>query len=252
MKRSWLDKKLSSLLVLAITTLSCSTPTVFKEKYGKEVEKINAARIPQKTLGKEVMYSSPPTQEEWAKMTSQEQNENKYSYVNVDRFDSEKKYLPDKDYYDQMQAYNPSNLIPTDLFKTKYSTILASKFRHTGAEFDTIKTPSYDAYGISALLSQKPYILVGNDVLQSSLDIVDQKRNRIDIMASKIIISEQKDLRHKQRMLQHSDDSDNMELAEAETKKEKIAEKKTVVKSDARSATNGGTGRVFSKRIIKN
>lgn len=260
MKRSSLNKNLAIALVSYIAS-SCSSPTPFEAKYGEEIKKINSSRLETVTEKKEVTLSSPPSPEEIAASLSKQDNSNKYSYVDVDKF-AEKKYFPDKDYYEQMKVYNPSNILADDIFVPRYNTVLASKFHHTGSEFDRIKTPAYDAYSISAILSNKNYVMIGNDAMQNSIDIVNDSRDRRDLLASKIIIKEQREIKQKQRMEKYFGDNDSpLEIIGdkdniAKEKKDEKAKSSAAKKTDKSSAINdSGDSNINSpltKRIIKN
>lgn len=201
MTQFWLDKINNSRLLIyrglitfvLIISSSCSEKTIsekFQEKYGSEVTRINSGRVAADQKVKVQVY--PPSQEEVNRMYTSEADINKYSYVDVKQF-ATKKYLPDGDYYQQMRAYNPSNFVRRDLFQVKYDTTLASKFHHIGAEFDGIRIPPEDLYGVKSTLSSKPYIVIGRNSVQKSFDVVNKERKKIDVEASKIIISEQKE-----------------------------------------------------------
>jgi hypothetical protein len=253
MKQFWSNNLLA--VFAAIILISCSSnhnsSELFRDKYSSEVQKINSARIETPTEKKEVITSYPPTPDEVQALYSSQDNSNKYSYVDVDQF-ADKKYLPDKDYYEQMKIYNPSNTLPDDLFATRYNTVLASKFRRTGSEFDKIKMLPYDAYGISSTLSQKNYVMIGNNNLQSSLDTTLDNRSRRDLLASRTLIKEQREVRQKQRMAKYLGDDETLLKVEDEAEKKSS---KSAAKTDDKNKSSDTTKNVANpstKKDIKN
>jgi hypothetical protein len=208
------------LSVLSAIISSCSSQTLldvnknFEKKFSKDVEKINLDRTSDSTVGKVTVMQSPSPAEVNA------QNRDYYPYVDVNKFNDRPPeiYLPNGESYEQTKALNPSNSLPEDMFEISYNLGLYPAFRRAGAEFDRIEIPPQDAYGVKTKLSDKSYLLAGNDSMQKAVDQINTQKSAQDIANSQILISERKALRRKQQIQKTFGESE-MQMAEIDDKK---------------------------------
>lgn len=96
--------------------------------------------------------------------------------------------------YNRSLANSRNRVIPADIFEIKYNINQFPPFKTTGVEFDKIRIPSQDAYGINSDLNQKEYKIAQISYLQRSIDNYDKNRTNEDLEFSKILIKEQKNL----------------------------------------------------------
>ena len=89
-----------------------------------------------------------------------------------------------------------------------------------------------DVYGVQTEMSEKSYLLAGNNSLQKNVDQINAEKTAEDIEMSEALINEQKQLRRKQRMQKtFGDDSLELALLENDSEKtEKISDKKAAIK----------------------
>ncbi len=186
---------------------SCSSPKnineTFEQKFGKKIEKIKAERTPPKSSKNEITSSPAPVLNDLHDPDSSGQNKNYYAYVDVTKFDEKtpQYYFPNGESYEQEVAKNPSNSLPQNMFDVSYNTALYPPFRRIGAEFDRIEVPEKDAYGVKTAMSEKPYLLAGNDSLQKNIDQIISEKNADEIEFSETLIREQKQLKRKEKMV---------------------------------------------------
>ncbi len=109
-------------------------------------------------------------------------------------------YTPDFQVYNQGRANVQNSQLPADIFDVNYNAIEHPPFVYSGLEFDTINIPSQDYYKIKSDLSDKKYLIAGNQALQKNIDGMLQERTAQDIEMSNILIKEQKKLRREQKM----------------------------------------------------
>jgi len=252
------------LLFLSSCTWSSSKKVnaynaVFDKKYGKEVEKIRATRAPTQQISKEVTKIQPPTQDEM-RLINNKAGDNYYAYTDVSKFGGKEpqNYLPNGEFYEATRNNNPSNTLPQNMFKVSYNTTLHPPFRRFGVEFDRIAIPASDVYGVQTEMSEKSYLLAGNNSLQKNVDQINAEKTAEDIEMSEALINEQKQLRRKQRMQKtFGDDSLELTLFENDSEKtEKISDKKAEIKvkvnpaSDQKDQQGGFTEKV--QKILKN
>ena len=239
----FLKKFLPELLcALLLLTSSCTWSSskevnvynaVFDKKYGKEVDKIRATRAPTQEINKEITTIQPPTEDEMRAINNKAGN-NYYAYTDVSKFGEKgpQNYLPNGEFYEASRNNNPSNTLPPNMFQVSYNTTLHPPFRRFGVEFDRIVIPASDVYGVKTEMSEKSYVLAGNNSLQKNVDQINAEKTAEDIEMSETLINEQKQLRRKQRM-QKTFGDDSLELALLENdleKTEKISDKKAAIK----------------------
>jgi hypothetical protein len=216
---------LPEFLFLVMFLPSCSSKVnynaAFEKKYGQDVEKIKVDRTQSKESQTTVTVLQPPTEEDLRAMNSQS-DQGYYAYVDVSRFGEKtpQKYLPNGEFYEQLRVNNPGNSLPPNIFEISYDTRLYPAFRKAGAEFDRIPIPSADVYGVKTEMSEKPYLLVGNDVLKKTVDQIIAERTAEDVEFSEILIKEQKQLSRQQRMKKTFGDEVSLEVALLEKTKE--------------------------------
>ncbi len=167
----------------------------FEKKYGKDVEKINSERAVDQSNNISVTQSPYATD-----MIMPESDY--YAYVDVKRFNEHapKVYLPNGESYEQTRRLGLADSIPPDIFDINYNLGVYSAFRVIGAEFDRVNIPSQDVYGIKTKMSDKEYLLAGNDALQRSIDEVGKSKNSVDIENSEILIKERRAAKIKAQM----------------------------------------------------
>ncbi len=192
----------TSTIFLAINS-SCNTVDlsksndIFTKKYGEQTKKINETRKPDPIQKNQRTSSSPPTSQEVT-----EQLANKayfYPYTGITKIGDAPKFinLPDQEIYEFSQANNPNSL-PPDIFEPPYNLALYPPFQKIGAEFDVIKIPNRDRFGVNTELSSKEYLLVGNNSLQRSIDKINSSKTQLDIDVSKMLIFEKNKMRRNQ------------------------------------------------------
>jgi len=258
--------KFSLLMVLSLFCLvSCSKSEtgeinkVFEQKYGKEVARIRAERAPENDL-QGAMTSSVPIQSD---DDDHHPGYGYYAYVDVAKFGEKipQAYLPNGESYEQERSKNPSNSLPSNMFEVSYNTTLYPPFHRVGAEFDGIKIPAADVYGVKTEMSEKSYLLAGNDSLQKNIDYTIAAKTDDDIEISEILIREQKQLKRKQKMLKiFGQDSVEMASLEEISNSENESGKKSKAKSAKAESKNnqklaGGQSAPqsgFISKVIKN
>jgi hypothetical protein len=187
---------------LALFSCAAELPDInqaFEEQYGGQVEAMRQQRAAQKGENNEVVFSTPPTQADL--VADAAKNGDYQPYKDVAKFGDVQSqiYLPSVEVYEQ-QGAKASNSLPSDMFYITYKTDLYPPFRPVGSEFDSIPIPPQDAYGVRTEMSQKPYLLVGNDSLQRSIDKINGERTRSDTKISEILIKEQRQQKQKEKM----------------------------------------------------
>lgn len=200
-----------ALVIFLLGFSSCKIETVndnFREKYSKEVEKISASRsqsfdkpIPVGMRPKQD-FSAPIPQNKVLHSGQADAPGSEQYYANVDFEEYSgvrpKNHLPNASSYHQ--GRNAPHL-PDDMFDLSYKTRLNPAFRKSGFEFDMIKVPRKDAYGVKTAMSEKDYLLVGNDSLLKNVDQINSQRSEEDIEMSETLIKEQKILKRRQKMI---------------------------------------------------
>lgn len=184
----------TSLVFLALNC-SCNTVDlsksndVFIKKYGQEVTKINETRKPDPLQKDQKISSTPPTQQEIAQELAEKTHF--YPYVGITKIGDAPRFinLPNQEIYELTRAGNPNSL-PADIFELPYNLALYPPFQKIGAEFDEIKIPNRDRFGVDTELSSKEYLMVGNNSLQRSIDKINSDKTQLDVDVSKMLIFE--------------------------------------------------------------
>lgn len=191
----------------------------FEKKFKEDVSRINSDRTSDSISSKVTVMQSPSPYEINA------QNRDYYAYVDVNKFNDKapETYLPNGESYEQTRGSNPSNSVPPDMFEITYNLGLYPAFRRAGAEFDRIEIPPEDVYGVKTKLSDKEYLLAGNDSMQKAVDQINAQKTAQDIANSEILIAERKALRRKQQMQKTFGES---EMTMASLDAEKVDSKK--------------------------
>ena len=197
-------------ILLIICFSSCSTKNseinkAFNKKYGEEIDKIRVARTPpaKKSKTKQTKLNfSPARIGDWDDPDAPESASYRQYYANVDLEEYEqtlpRNFFPDGQVH---QKGKSQNSLPRNIFKIRYYTKLSPPFRRSGVDFDAIRVPPQDAYGVTTAMSDKEYLLVGNGSLQKNIDQINSGRNSEDVEMSKILIKEQRQLRRRQKMV---------------------------------------------------
>jgi hypothetical protein len=218
-------------IALSLLTTSCYSsrlPDVnaeFEKKYKEEVEKMNQGRDMGANSQEVVTVVQSPNPAD----INAEMREDAYFYVEVDRFSDKppRIYLPNGESYEQTRALNPSNSIPPDMFEISYGIGLYPPFRQQGVEFERIAIPPRDVYGVKTQMSEKPYLLAGNNSVQKSVDRILSEKTPEDVENSEILINERKAFRRKQRMIKTFGESD-FDLGALAKKDQKPKEEKEI------------------------
>ncbi len=229
--------------ILFLPLFSCAGPTgvnaEFQKKYGKQIEKLREERASPAAAGQEVVNQNLPKATDWrdAGVSAPNTNSSYYAYMDIAKFNNQQQapqeYLPNYQLYERARIASANN-IPEDIFVIVYNTGLYPPFKKDGVEFDVIEIPEADAYGIKTALSDKPYLLSGNESLQKNIDQINDSRTQDDIKISEILIKEQKQLRRKQKIQKIFGES--IELASLESSSPKKEIKKTAGKKDQNKA----------------
>lgn len=204
----WLQKNLLFYILCILCFVSCSprntVNSVFQKKYGKEVQKIADSRVAPKTSQKKdskLDFAAP--QDEFVKQLSPINSDYEQYYASVDPDEyaetPPRNFLPNGEVYEQ--GKNAPEALAKNIFNISYRTALSPPFRKSGIEFDSINIPPQDSYGVITAMSEKEYLLVGNNSLQKNIDYINNSRSSEDVEMSQILIKEQRQLRRKQKMI---------------------------------------------------
>lgn len=184
------------LLTILLIISSCKTFTNPNENFqGKFEEQLEMMRLQRTLFDGDISESSaPPTMEELIK-----QNPNAAPYVDVKKFGEQ----PSQNFINNLETYDLSaplpGGLPSDVFEIKYNLALYPAFRRVGLEFDTIRVPRYDAYGVPTRMSDKNYSLLGGRILQKTVDEIHRDKASYDNEISEILIAKRKEnMRRKQ------------------------------------------------------
>jgi hypothetical protein len=230
---------------------------VFEKKYGKQIEQIKAERKPPKDSNKISATVVPPTPREVEEMQYQATGQNPYGYTEVTKFGekTEQNYFLNGESYEQT-TFNPAGPLPPDLFDITYNLGLYPPFQRRGMEFDAISIPLFDVYGVKTALSDKTYLIGGNDALQRNIDQITSQQSKDDIEISEILIREKNKQRRKEKMAQIFGEeelqAENDAAAEETEIPKKIKSKQIDVykKDDGKKDQSSTSG--FIKKIISN
>lgn len=190
---------------LALLAFACSPRhtlnTIFQEKYGKEIETINASRtlpiVAPQDLNKKLDFSPYVPEDKTSQVDERYLSHEQY-YANADAVEygsrGARETFPNQDML--VQAKN-SETLPENMFQISYYTQPSQPFKRMGSEFDHIEIPQKDAYGIVTAASHKQYFLVGNKSLQQNVDHIKSLRSTQDISDSEQLIVENKQIRRR-------------------------------------------------------
>lgn len=199
------------ILISFLSTLqSCKGPDqgineTFQQKFGKAIEKVKAERTPPvvaKTKdGSNGLNFSGPAEQDWRDLDDSQTNNEFYANVDATEYDGVRvqRFFPDAGNLERARASGAN--LPDDVFDIVYNTTVSPPFAKSGAEFDNINIPAYDAYGVRTEMSEKEYLFAGNDSLQKNLDQINSNRTPQDIEASTTIIKEQRQLKKEQKII---------------------------------------------------
>jgi hypothetical protein len=190
--------KIINFLFYIFLLSSCAAPSVnedFNNKYGGQIDRIKMERAP---AGSDIVSGSfaAPSQLEVMKESG-----DYYPYADVTKFGEKipQSYLPGSETYDLSRNNNSSSL-PADVFELKYNLALSPQFRRIGLEFDNIKIPEADVYGVKTAMSDKTYISPGGEILQKTIDKVEADKSEEDADMSQILVAEKKQISRKKKM----------------------------------------------------
>lgn len=190
-----------------------SVNNLFVKKFGEQVKEINSKRVLPKSIANEVMSSTPPSKEEISDyIASQEKYQGYVPIYNVGEY-VPKQYYPDRSTINELSKNNPANSVPPDIFEVSYNTQNNPPFKYTGAEFDMIKIPSSDRFGNSSAISEKKYLLIANNDIQSAVDKINSSRSEDDFEFSKILVNEKKQQIQKKKNQQIAENSEFSDIA---------------------------------------
>lgn len=194
-------------ILLFFLLASCSSKETvneaFARKYAKDIARINSARMAgDRATSKEMTSFAMPTVADIKRERAQNGG-GYYAYVDIKKFGEKtpKNYFPNAEIYQKSVVSHPNQRLPEDMFDLSYNTSLYPPFSKSGLEFDNIKVPNQDAYGVKTQLAEKQYLLAGNGAIQKTVDFMQSKRQKDDVEFSKILIKEQKRLRRREKMI---------------------------------------------------
>lgn len=171
---------------------------MFEEKYGAQIEAIkNSRRSPESQ--RQFSFFSEPTSEPAKNFDHRDINAASHEYVEVSRFNELPKQYVKSGQYDMDGNIVPTSL-PSDIFEVSYDYTLYNSFRRIGSQFDAIRIPAHDIYGVPTAMSDKYYELAGNQSMQEDIDQINNTRSRGDVSDSNLLIRERIDLKRKERM----------------------------------------------------
>jgi len=203
--------RLLAIFTLLISISSCSsniekTNDDFAKKYQDEIDKINQQRTPDKEAKNETLFSVPPTREEVAQDLARKAEYFPYSDISLIGDAPRVEFLPNRETYESNKTNNPNSSIPKNVFETNYNLALYPPFRKIGAEFDAIKIPQKDAFGVATNLSDKTYLLAGNNSLKRNIDQINHEKNDLDIEVTKMLVVEKKKILKNSQSIAVSED----------------------------------------------
>jgi hypothetical protein len=236
---TWSIFFIRGFLLLALGTLASCAPSndvqnksnaEFQKRFSADVSKINTSRLP----------PPPPSAQASANvLTKQQNNTGKFANpneilgisgaaqyssasVNTAKFalKQEEDFSPDEQNLAAAKAAG-QNKLPDDMFDLVYNPAINTPFVVSGLEFDTIKIPDRDYYGVASTLNDKRYLLAGNQILQKNIDDVIKSQSAEDIEFSEVLIKEQRQLKKQQKLAKiFGDDSSFTEKEKVTVKKE--------------------------------
>jgi hypothetical protein len=167
---------LNSLLLLTLMlSANCHKPldvnSDFEAQYGSEIEKMRAQREMMKN-SMDIMAQQAPAM---PPQTIAREN------------------------YQMDPALAKSNKLPDDMFQISYNTELYPPFRIIGSEFDAIKIPKTDAYGVNTEVTNKSYLLVEASSIQKSVNQINAQRSPDMIANSEAMIEKAKRIEREKR-----------------------------------------------------
>ncbi len=190
---SFFLKGVFTLALIGLT--SCGTNDkwdqnkTFSGRYGKDIEGIKASRIDPSAVkldtNTKLEFTAPI-----------DQDVARYSNTNI----AVPEYYTTQQFSNQLVASSRFQF-PAEMFENNYTPPISSPFRRIGAEFDAIDVPTQDAYGVKAGISDKEYLSVSRKLLQKNVDQINKERTSDDVENSEILISEQRKLKRKEKMI---------------------------------------------------
>ncbi|MBU6140847.1 MAG: hypothetical protein KGP29_04760 [Proteobacteria bacterium] len=249
---SVLYKRTKILMALFIFSCSAEIPNPnknFVTKYQTEVLAINEQRVLKKGEEKEMISSQPPTEQEVTESLAKKAEY--YPYVRTNRIGDTplQMNLPNREIYQQIAG--SGNKLPSDIFELSYNLALYPPFHKMGAEFDKISVPRYDAFGVSTEMSDKTYLLVGNNSLQRAVDSINSQKTDTDVEISKMLVREKKNMQRKNGESQISLNQENSNLFQ---KNPQISEEKEFKNNNSPSQIDAAENRVsgFIRSVVEN
>ncbi len=161
----------------------------FEARYSQDIEKIKASRIdpsPTKLDTTTKLDFAAPVDRDTARYTN--------SNITVPEHYTSQQFA-------NQNPPNPAFQNPAEMFENNYNTTIKLPFRKIGEEFDTIDVPNQDAYGVKVGMSDKEYLLVSRKLLQKNVDQINAQKTSDDIENSEALISEQRKLKRKAKMI---------------------------------------------------
>jgi hypothetical protein len=246
---------LFAALTLMILLSSCSlglekSNQDFIKKYQEEISQINQQRTPDKETKNETLFSAPPTREEVVKELANKAEYYPYSDISLIGDSPREEALPNRETYELSKAKNPNNSLPTNIFEISYNLNLYPPFRRIGAEFDGIEIPQKDAFGVATNLSEKNYLLIGNNSLQRNIDKINSEKSDGDIEVTKMLVAEKKKILKQQKSNQLSSNEIKAEEPLPEVKKAKEETAKETISTKTKTAVENVSG--FVRSVITN
>lgn len=200
--------RFAAICLVLVFLFSCSTVLdpnkEFNNKYQPQVRSILDS-IPQKNSNGVDYYNK----ESFGSITQQDvvneslrSEQQYYPYFDIRKFGvrTPKTYYPNMELYDQSRFQRQTSQIPPDIFEVSYKNRIYPPFKYQGARFDAISVPKNDIYGIETAMTNKEYLLVGNNFVQNSVDNIKNKKNTFDAKNSEILIAQKKRLRHERKI----------------------------------------------------
>jgi len=224
----------------------------FTKKYGSQVDLIKNVRTPP-DAGidplKQVRYSSAPTPEQVAVDTAGEY----YPYVDITSFGEKvpQVYLPGAEVYGQGKS-KTSGAFPDDIFEIKYNTALYPPFRRIGAEFDVIRIPPYDVYGVKTAMSDKTYLLPGGQAVQGAVDNIEDNKSAHDDEIAATLVAEKKQILRKKKAIKMLGEQVNFEEEKSKEKTTSETATKVEPKKVQQPVVNQNANSGFTIKTVKN
>jgi len=184
------------------TTSLNSANSGFLEKYGNQVDKINKDRFTEVSNKKTRAKTSREI--DWQNSASivgvSGVSSYNSAYVDTSKYKLEKEdfqpFFPDVSDLSKKQRFSK---FPENAFKVKYNENYYGSYPKYRVDFDDLKIPEQDVYGVDSKLGRKEYVLFSGGVLQENISEIKGFHNEDEKKISQDLILMAKKLDEEKR-----------------------------------------------------